>query len=86
MFTLSQNYPNPFNSTTSIEYAVDSRQFVSLKVYNLLGKEIVTIVNEEKPTGVYMAEFDARKLSSGIYFYRLQAGDFTETRKMMLMR
>ena len=85
-FNLSQNYPNPFNSTTSIEYAIDSRQFVSLKVYNLLGKEIVTLVNEEKPAGVYMVEFDARELSSGIYIYQLQAGDFTETRKMMLMR
>jgi hypothetical protein len=83
---LYNNYPNPFNPSTRIQYAVSSRQFVSLKVYDVLGNEVATLVNEEKPIGSYEVEFDAIELPSGIYFYRLQAGDFVETKKMVLMK
>ena len=83
---LYQNYPNPFNPTTSIQYAVGSMQFVQLKVYDVLGNEIATLVNEEKPAGNFEVEFDARNLTSGIYFYQLRAGEYLETRKMILLR
>jgi hypothetical protein len=87
-FSLSQNYPNPFNPGTSIRYAISSTQFVTLKVYDLLGREVATLVNEEKPAGVYNAQFtiNNEQLSSGIYFYKLQAGDFVETKKMILLK
>lgn len=85
-FELLQNYPNPFNPTTRIRYSISRRQFVKLKIYDLLGQEITTLVNEEKPAGAHTVEIDASRLSSGIYFYRLQAGDFVETKKMILMR
>ena len=85
-FKLKQNYPNPFNPTTSIQYAISSRQFVELKVYDVLGNEITTLVNEEKPAGSYEVEFDTNNLTSGVNFYRLQAGGFVETKKMLLMK
>jgi len=86
-FELSQNYPNPFNPTTTIQYAIGGRQFVSLKVYDILGREVATLVNEEKPAGEYAVEFDGSSLSSGIYVYQLKAGEnFTQTRKSILMR
>ena len=99
-FRLEQNYPNPFNPSTKIRYAIpllsDRTPLeggarggsinVQLKVYDVLGNEIATLVNEEKPAGIYEVEFDASKLPSGIYFYRLQAGNFTDARKMMLLR
>ena len=89
--SLSQNYPNPFNPSTIIQYAVSSRQFVSLKVYDVLGKEIATLVNEEKPAGSYEVEFNSRglihqTLPSGIYFYQLRAGSFIQTKKMILLK
>jgi hypothetical protein len=85
-FTLKQNYPNPFNPTTSIQYQVSSISQVILKVYDVMGSEIAVLVNEEQPTGTYEVEFNAAELSSGIYFYKLQAGNFTETKKMLLMK
>ena len=85
-FSLEQNYPNPFNPSTSIQYAISSRQLVTLKIFDLLGKEIATLVNENKPAGNYEVSFDARNLSSGTYFYKLQAGSFVETKKMILLR
>ncbi|AFH48173.1 Subtilisin-like serine protease [Ignavibacterium album JCM 16511] len=85
-FILYQNFPNPFNPTTSLRYAIGSRQFVTLKVYDLLGREITTLVNEEKLPGVYDIEFNASKLSSGTYFYKLQAGDYSEIKKMILLK
>ncbi|MCH7772904.1 MAG: T9SS type A sorting domain-containing protein [Bacteroidetes bacterium] len=85
-FSLVQNYPNPFNPSTSIQYAVSSRQFVSLKVYDVLGNEVATLVNEEKPAGSYKVEFDGTDLTSGIYFYRIEAGSFIETKKMILIK
>ncbi len=87
-FLLQQNYPNPFNPSTSIQYAISSTQFVTLKVYDLLGREVATLVNEEKTAGSYNAQFTMNnvQLSSGIYFYKLQAGDFVETKKMILLK
>jgi len=85
-FKLFQNYPNPFNPSTHIQYAVSSLQFVSLKVYDVLGNEITTLVNEEKPAGSYEVEFNASSLPSGVYFYQLRAGSFINTKKMILLR
>jgi hypothetical protein len=90
-FSLSQNYPNPFNPSTKIKYSIPSNvkrgtSKVTLKIYDVLGNEIATLVNEEKPAGSYEAKFDASTLPSGIYFYRLQAGSFVETKKMVLMK
>ena len=85
-FILYQNYPNPFNPVTSIEYRVASTEYVTLKVYDILGREIVTLVNEEKPAGTYEVKWNAEGLSSGIYFYKLQAADFVQTKKMILLK
>lgn len=85
-FVLKQNYPNPFNPTTLIQYSLSRKQHVLLRIYNLFGQEIATIVDEQKPVGTYSIEFDASMLSSGIYYYQLKAGTFTETKKMILMR
>jgi hypothetical protein len=85
---LNQNYPNPFNPQTTIEYSIKNWNYVTLKVYDLLGKEIVTLINEEKPAGNYNIQFDAAKynLPSGIYFYTLKAGDYTSSKKMILIK
>jgi CubicO group peptidase (beta-lactamase class C family) len=85
-YRLEQNYPNPFNPSTTIKYSIPNFSFVNLKVYDILGNEVATIVNEEKPAGSYEVNFEAKGLSSGIYFYKLQAGSFVETRKMILMK
>jgi hypothetical protein len=85
-FYLSQNFPNPFNPKTSLQYAVSSSQFISIKVYDILGNEITTLINEEKPAGQYEVEFNGDGLSSGMYFYTLKAGNFSETRKMILLK
>jgi hypothetical protein len=85
-FILEQNYPNPFNPSTIISFSIPASEFVTLKVYDILGREIATLVNEEKPAGSYEVNFDASALSSGIYFYTLKAGKFTETKKLILMK
>ena len=85
-YSLVQNYPNPFNPTTTINYQLKFGGQVTLKVYNILGREVATLVNEEKPAGNYSIVFDAGKLSSGIYFYRLQTGNFVATKKMILLK
>jgi hypothetical protein len=89
-FVLKQNYPNPFNPSTSIQYAINGQQFVTLKVYDALGTEVATLVNEEKAAGVYQIEFNPassiQHRVSSIYFYRLQAGNYSETKKMILMK
>jgi hypothetical protein len=85
-FSLSQNYPNPFNPSTVICYQLAAGSQVTLMVYDVLGNEVATLVNEEKQPGVYEVEFDASQLSSGIYFYKLKAGNFTETKKMILLK
>jgi hypothetical protein len=85
-YALQQNYPNPFNPLTRIQYAISSRQFVKLTIYDVLGEEIATLVNEEKPVGRYEVEFDASTLPSGVYFYQLKAGKFIQTKKMILLK
>jgi len=93
-FILEQNYPNPFNPSTTIRFTIPfviasetkQSQFVTLKVYDVLGNEVATLSNEEKPAGRYEVNFDASGLSSGIYFYKLQAGNFVETKKLVLMK
>lgn len=85
-FYLSQNYPNPFNPSTIISWQAPVAGFNILKVYDELGSEVATLINEELPAGNYEVEFDATGLTSGVYFYRLQAGDFTETKQMILMK
>ncbi len=85
-YVLHQNHPNPFNPLTKINYQIPELSFVTLKVFNVLGREIASLVNEEKSAGEYEIEFDGNNLTSGIYFYRLQAGNFVETKKMVLMK
>lgn len=85
-FYLSQNFPNPFNSRTKIKYSVPKSGFVTLKVYDLLGKEITTLVNEERTVGNYEIIFDADNLSSGVYFYKIYAGSFADTKKFILLK
>jgi hypothetical protein len=88
-FTLSQNYPNPFNPTTTIQYdipAVGVQNFVSIRIFDIMGREVATLVNETKEAGSYEVQFDASKLASGVYFYRLQAGTFAQVKKMILMK
>ncbi len=85
-FSLSQNYPNPFNPITKIIYQIPELSFVAINIYDVLGKEVATLVNEEKPLGNYEVEFNGTGLPSGIYFYRLQAGKFVEAKKMILIK
>ncbi len=85
-FGLDQNYPNPFNPGTSIRYEVPRASWVSLKVYNALGQEVATLVNETRPAGAFTARFDAWNLASGVYFYRLQAGGFIQAKEMLLLK
>lgn len=85
-YVLNQNYPNPFNPATKITYTLAANSHVSLKVYDLLGNEVAALVNERKPAGYYSVEFDAGNLPSGIYFYTVTSGNFTYTRKMILLR
>ncbi len=85
-FALSQNFPNPFNPTTSIKFNVGERANVTLKVFDMLGREVATLVNEVKESGSYDVNFDAAKLSSGTYVYKLTAGNFVETKKMVLLK
>jgi len=85
-FILNQNYPNPFNPSTNIQYAIGSRQFVTIEVYDLLGREVATLVNEEKPAGNYEVKFNGSTFPGGIYFYQLKAGKFIQTRKMVMLR
>lgn len=85
-FELKQNYPNPFNPNTSIEYSVPNTEYVSLKVYDILGNEVATLVNEKKYAGSYKVNFDASQLSSGVYFYKLNAGTFNRIGKMLLIK
>lgn len=85
-YSLDQNYPNPFNPATLIKYSVAERGAVSLKVYDILGNEVATLVNASKEAGTYQVNFDASKLSSGVYIYTLNAGNYTQSKKMLLMK
>lgn len=85
-FSLAQNYPNPFNPSTAIDFHVPVSSFVTVKVFDVLGKEVATLVNERKSPGAYRVNFNASGLADGVYFYRLQAGQFAQTRKLVLLR
>jgi hypothetical protein len=85
-FNLEQNYPNPFNPSTTIRYGLHNRAHVSLTVFNTLGQQMAQLVNEELEAGFHEVKFDGRTLSSGVYFYKLQAGSYVETRKLILLR
>jgi hypothetical protein len=85
-YALKQNYPNPFNPSTKISFAVPTKSDVTLSVYNILGQEVATLVNEVKEAGTYDVTFSSAKLTSGVYFYTMKAGQYTETKKMVLMK
>ena len=85
-FSLDQNYPNPFNPATSISFSLPSKSFVSLKVFDALGREVSILLADELPAGTYERQWNAAALPSGVYFYRLQAGSFTETKKLLFLR
>jgi hypothetical protein len=85
-FVLEQNYPNPFNPTTKLSFVIGHSSFVSIKVYDLMGREVATLVNENRPAGRYEVEFKADGLTSGIYFYKLQTNNFVETKKMTILK
>ncbi|MBI3195177.1 MAG: T9SS type A sorting domain-containing protein [Ignavibacteriae bacterium] len=85
-FTLSDNYPNPFNPTTKISFSIPAMSFVSIKIFDVLGKEVATIVNEELSAGNYTQEWNAQGIESGVYFYQIQAGTYVETKKLILLR
>jgi hypothetical protein len=85
-FRLGQNYPNPFNPATTLDFDLPSDEFVSLKIFDVLGREVQTLVSESKKAGSYNVAFDASKLASGVYVYKLQAGSFVATKKMLLAR
>ena len=85
-FALYQNYPNPFNRATRIKYIIPKQSFVTMKVFDMLGREIATLINEKHEPGSYEVEYDARELPNGFYFYRLKAGGFIGTKKMMFLR
>jgi hypothetical protein len=85
-FSLSQNYPNPFNPVTNLQFSIANSQLTVLKVYDVLGREVATLVNEQKLPGTYAVQFNANNLASGVYFYRLQAGQFSDTKKLLILR
>ena len=85
-YALAQNYPNPFNPTTAITYSIPQNSFVTLKVYNVLGSEVAELVNGEVQAGVHKVNFNGFDLNSGVYFYTIKAGNFSETKKLMLMK
>jgi hypothetical protein len=90
IFTLYQNYPNPFNPTTKIKYSIpvgtQHAVSVQLKVYDILGREVATLVNKQQQPGNYEVEFNASNFASGVYFYQLRAGNFISTKKMILLK
>ncbi len=88
---MKQNYPNPFNPTTEILFDVPTRSHVQINVYNVLGQKVTTLVNEDREAGTYVVSWDGTsngggKVSSGIYFYKMEAGDFVQTKKMALLK
>jgi subtilisin-like proprotein convertase family protein len=85
-FSLDQNYPNPFNPTTTIQFSVPVQSLVTVKIYDILGREVRTLVNEAKTPGTYKVLFDGNGLASGTYFYRMKSGNFIETKKLLLLK
>jgi hypothetical protein len=86
VYELAQNYPNPFNPTTKIEYSIPLQSQVELKVYNVVGQEVATLVNEVQKSGIHNVKFSASNFASGVYFYRLVAGNFVSVKKMVLVK
>ena len=86
IYFLNQNYPNPFNPNTIINYSIPNQSYVTLKVFDVLGREIETLVNEEQAAGIYEIDWNAENNSSGVYFYRISTGSFSDTKKMLLIR
>jgi len=85
-YSLSQNYPNPFNPSTIINFSLPVKSFVTIKVYDVNGKEIAELINNEKQTGAHSIEFNGANLSRAVYYYKLTAGDFSQVRKMILVK
>jgi hypothetical protein len=85
-FTLEQNYPNPFNPSTTISYGLPRRWHITLVVYNTFGQQVATLVNESQEAGYYDVRFDGSGLASGVYLYRLRAGDYIATKKVLLLK
>ena len=85
-YELSQNYPNPFNPATKIRYQLPNASKVVIKIYNILGSEVMELVNEQKEAGIYEAEFNAKSLASGTYIYKISADNFVQTKKMILLK
>ena len=86
VYSLAQNYPNPFNPTTNISFGLPKAGLVKLVVYDILGRVVSTLVNEHRQAGTYSVSFDAANLSSGVYFYKIESGDFTSIKKMVLVK
>jgi hypothetical protein len=86
VFLLAQNYPNPFNPSTTINYQLPLQRHVTLKVFDLLGREVATVVDGVEEPGVKSVQFDGRNLASGMYFYQLRAGEFVDTKRFLLLR
>ena len=85
-FYLEQNYPNPFNPSTTIKYSIPKQSNVKIKVFDILGREVITLLNDNKIAGNYSLTFDGSDLSTGIYFYQIRTGNFTQTKKMIILR
>ncbi|MEE9430622.1 MAG: T9SS type A sorting domain-containing protein, partial [Melioribacteraceae bacterium] len=85
-FKLEQNYPNPFNPSTTIRYSIPSNEFVTLKIYNILGSEVANLVNKKQTSGSYQVNFDASNITSGIYFYKISTSKFNQVKKMLLVK
>ena len=85
-FSIDQNYPNPFNPVTTINYSIPNTQYTVLKIYDIAGKEVMTLVNETKPAGRYQVKFDGSNLGSGVYFYKITAGNFSAVKRMILIK
>ena len=85
-FSLAQNYPNPFNPVTKISFSIPKSEFVTLRVFDVIGKEVAVLVSENKQAGIYEAVFDASKLSSGVYFYKLETSSFTDVKRMIVTK
>ena len=86
VYSLSQNYPNPFNPETTIKFSLPKNSFVTLKIYDIAGREVAALVNQKLNSGTFEYKFDASKLTSGIYLYRISTKEFTETKRMMLLK
>ena len=85
-YMLAQNYPNPFNPSTTIQFSIENSEFTILKVYDLLGREVAVLANEKMAAGAHEVRFDGAGLAGGVYFYRIQAGDFVQTNRLVLLK